>query len=227
MPWKARVTYRTGPAQAMVLCSCHIVPDFRPLSADFEYAVAFRHEERERFSGAMEDAPLPGLEGVRTSYLSREDPLCQLTNYIASRYDHGAPEEWHARELARLLMAELRDHFSHAERRQELSLLLRQALDFVDANYARPISTRDIARYLACSTSTITRHFRRELKQTPVGWINGKRINRACRLLATSTRHIGQIARMVGVEDRYYFSKLFRRHRGVTPSEYRQRNMIF
>lgn len=227
MPWKARLTYRTGPRQAMVLCSCHIVPDFRPDSDEFDYAVAYRQEELAQFDGVMQDVPLRELEGIRTSYLARGDPLAHLTNYIASRYDQGRPEEWQARRLAGLLIAELRGHFSEAGRRQELSQLLQRALDFIDERFMEPISTRDIARHLDCSTSTVTRHFRRELRQTPVECIHRKRISRACRLLATSTRHVGQIAGMVGVQDRYYFSKLFRQYRAMTPTEYRQRNIIF
>ncbi len=227
MPWKAGIRYRTPADQSMVLCSCHLVPDFRSDGSDYQFAVAHRESEHGNLGGVRSDAPLEGLDGVRASYLAEDSPLLYLTNFIAGRYGRGRPEEWEARHLAQLLLRELKEHFSRETRRRELSQLLQQALDFIDENFARPISTRDLADELKCSPSTVTRHFRRELDQTPTERIHKRRIKAACRLLATSRRYVGEIARMVGVENPYYFSRLFRRYRHMTPTEYRQRNMVF
>ncbi len=227
MPWKARVTYRAAPEGSMVLCSCHIVPYFRCDSGDFRWGIACSEREQEELGGERRDAPLPGLEGVMTGYWSKESPIRDLTNYVAHWYARGERREWQARHLARLVLAELGDYFSREVQHQELSQLVQRAIDFIKENADRPISTRDLAHHLQCSPSTVTRHFREELGQTPTDRINSTRIERACQLLATSRRHVGEIARMVGVEDRYYFSKLFRRHKGITPTEYRQRNKYF
>ncbi|MFO7956214.1 MAG: AraC family transcriptional regulator [Candidatus Brocadiia bacterium] len=227
MPWKARVEYRTAAGQSMVLSSCHIIPDFRCDGNSFTYTVAHSEDEQDELGGVRRDAPLPGLEGVRTGYLAVDSPLRYLTNFVAARWGRDEPGQWEARYLARLLLHELREHFCRETRPRELSQLVQQALDFIDKNFSRQISTRDVARHLRCSPSTVTRHFRRELDQTPTERIHKTRIKEACRLLATSRRYVGEIARMVGVNDPYYFSKLFRRYRNMTPTEYRQRNMVF
>jgi AraC-like DNA-binding protein len=227
MPWKSRVSYRPAPDQPMILSSCHIVPDFRCDGEDFAYEVAHNESEQAELGGQRRDVPLDGLQGVLTGYLANNSPLLYLTNYVATRYGQGDPQEWEARQMGRLLLREMGESFSHQTRRRELSQLLQQALDFVEENYADPISTRDLARHLECSPSTVTRHFRRELGQTPTACIHRTRIKEACRLLATSRRYVGEIARMVGVENPYYFSRLFRRYRNMTPTEYRQRNMVF
>ncbi|MFO8007624.1 MAG: AraC family transcriptional regulator [Candidatus Brocadiia bacterium] len=227
MPWAAAVTYRTPPEQSMVLCSCHVIPEFVCDGEEFTYAVAHREGERDTLGGLRSDATLPGLEGVQTGYEASESPLRHLTNYIAHKYARQEPHEWEARHLARLLLQELREHFSRQTWRRELSQLMQQALEFIDENYARAISTRELARHLECSPSTVARHFRTELGQTPVERIHKRRIRAACRLLATSRRYVGEIARMVGIDNPYYFSRLFRRYRNMTPTEYRQRNMVF
>jgi AraC-like DNA-binding protein len=227
IPWKSRISYRTDPDQPMILVSCHVVPDFRCSGQDFAYEAAHTEGEQAELGGERKDAPLEGLEGVRTGYLANDSPLLYLTNYVATRYGQGDPEEWEARQMARLLLREMREHFSRQGRLRELSQLLQQALDFIEENYADPISTRDLARHLKCSPSTVTRHFHRELGQTPTERIHKTRIKEACKLLATSRRYVGEVARMVGIENPYYFSRLFRRYRNMTPTEYRQRNMVF
>ena len=131
-----------------------------------------------------------------------------------------------ARHLAGLLLAELGQYFSRENPGRELSQLVQQAIGFINEHIDEPVSTRDLAEHLRCSPSTVTRHFRRELDQTPTTTIHQRKIRRACRLLVTSRMHVGEVARAVGVEDTFYFSKLFRRYTEMSPTEYRERNMF-
>ena len=49
------------------------------------------------------------------------------------------------------------------------------------------------------------------------------RINYACDLLKTNNYSIQQVAGLTGIEDVYYFSKLFKCEKGVSPSKYREK----
>lgn len=51
-------------------------------------------------------------------------------------------------------------------------------------------------------------------------------MDRAAELLATTALRVGEIGRSVGVEDPYYFSRLFRCVRGVTPTAHRLRTAL-
>ena len=56
------------------------------------------------------------------------------------------------------------------------------------------------------------------------GWaeqcVNILRINNAKQLISTTDLPFSEIAYLVGIEDRYYFSKLFRKMTGMSPTEY-------
>lgn len=71
-------------------------------------------------------------------------------------------------------------------------------------------------------------HFRRLFKQqtnrTPLEYLTTLRINHAKRLLTNDYLQIKQVADLVGFEDPYYFSRLFAKTTGKSPTEWRNPN---
>ncbi len=53
-------------------------------------------------------------------------------------------------------------------------------------------------------------------------YFNRLKVNRACQLLGTTGLKINQICTMVGIDDSYYFSRVFTKIVGVSPKKYRQ-----
>jgi AraC-like DNA-binding protein len=84
-------------------------------------------------------------------------------------------------------------------------------------------SLESYAGPLGISTNYLSRLVKRTTGRSPGVWIDIARIGRAKELLSGSTDSIIDIAAAVGLEDQSYFSRFFRRHTGMTPSEYRQR----
>ena len=66
------------------------------------------------------------------------------------------------------------------------------------------------------------RHYRASTGQTPMQAFLHRKIARACYLLEVSDISISDLAREFGYEDAYYFSRLFKKVTGVSPSHYRQ-----
>jgi AraC-like DNA-binding protein len=226
VPWGASLRYRAPEDGSMIVQSCHLVPEFRTDGEDITWRVANRPQEAARVGGVRQDAPLPELEGVLTGYWAMDTPLRALTNYIAEWFPREPRSEWQARHLAQVLVAELRQYFSRETPGRELSQLVQQAIDYINEHIDEPVATSDLAEHLRCDVSTVTRHFRRELDQTPTTTIHRRKMRKARRLLATTRLHVAEVARQVGIEDPYYFSRLFRRYTDTTPTQYRERNMF-
>lgn len=72
------------------------------------------------------------------------------------------------------------------------------------------------------STRTMLRRFGRETGETPLGYLQQSRIRRARYLLESTDRTIGSIASQVGYRDASTFARLFTRHVGRSPRNYRQ-----
>ncbi|SFJ49504.1 two-component system, response regulator YesN [Paenibacillus sp. UNC496MF] len=85
------------------------------------------------------------------------------------------------------------------------------------------LTLQSISDKFHLSREYISRKFKQELNQNVSDYITSCRINRAKALLASPHLKITQIAEMAGFQDEKYFSKVFKKWTGQTPSEYRKR----
>lgn len=93
---------------------------------------------------------------------------------------------------------------------------------FLWSNYNHPIKLTDLATAVAYSPAYLCRHFREKTGETPFQALRRIRLEVAKRLLALNLS-VATVAEMVGFNDPLYFSKVFTRTVGMTPTAYRQR----
>ncbi|MBR5510111.1 MAG: response regulator [Lachnospiraceae bacterium] len=96
-----------------------------------------------------------------------------------------------------------------------------QALDYIQENYHRKISLTSVAEHVGLSSGYLCRVFKEETDININAYINNLRMTQAGKLLKEPGNYIKEVAISVGFEDQLYFSRLFKRYYGVTPSEYR------
>jgi AraC family transcriptional activator of pobA len=99
--------------------------------------------------------------------------------------------------------------------------LVEQIIEFVDRNYAQPISLRDVANALGYSSCHVTTTFRHATGVPVTAWIIKRRVKEAERLLATRNINIVAASESVGFRDPGYFTRQFLRHVGMTPARFR------
>lgn len=98
------------------------------------------------------------------------------------------------------------------------------ATKFIDENYLNDISVSDICKASNISKSVLYKNFASYLSQTPIDYINKKRVDKACKLLLTSNLSIENIMGAVGFSNLSYFYKRFKELKGITPKQYRSQN---
>lgn len=97
-----------------------------------------------------------------------------------------------------------------------------RATHFFNENYSKNISIKDYAQSRHMSDCWFNRIFKKVVKVTPMQYIISLRITNAIDLLENTSYNIIKIANTVGYDDPYYFSRLFHKYIGVSPSEYRK-----
>jgi AraC-like DNA-binding protein len=98
---------------------------------------------------------------------------------------------------------------------------LSRILFYIGQQYATIRSPREIARHFCISEATLYRVIRTGKHTTPSNYLNSVRLARASILLETTDRTVGEIGREIGIEDTFYFSKLYKAKYGVSPANYR------
>ena len=101
------------------------------------------------------------------------------------------------------------------------SSLLEEANAIVDRDYASDLSLDDIARRVASSRRQLQRAYAEIGNTTFRDHLTKVRMERAAELLATRMFTVREVAHRVGYRQPAQFAKAFRRHRGVSPSDFR------
>lgn len=111
----------------------------------------------------------------------------------------------------------------HVPKNEYLDREMDRAVTYFNENYNQDINIDAYAGSRGMSVSWFIRSFRKYTGQTPMQFILSIRINNAQILLETTQYSINEIASIVGYDNQLYFSRLFRKQKGCSPSEYRKK----
>lgn len=95
------------------------------------------------------------------------------------------------------------------------------AIAFMQENINRKLSLGEIAEEVNLSVSYFSNLFLKKTGFSPLQYLNMLRIRKACHYLDFTNMKINQISPLVGIDDTFYFSRLFTKIMGISPSEYR------
>lgn len=95
-----------------------------------------------------------------------------------------------------------------------------KALEYIEYNYTQKLTVMDLANYIGLSRSRLYRIFMEYYKKSPIEYILEYRINVACQLLKTTELSISSVGYSVGFDDSLYFSRVFKKIKGVSPRDY-------
>lgn len=118
-------------------------------------------------------------------------------------------------ELARPVM-EAQPKARHSDEKMKAMML------YIHAHYPEPISVEQLAGAAHISKRVCFRLFRENLHMSPVEYMTGYRLRKACQKLAETDAPITQIAYGCGLGSSSYFGKLFRERFGCSPLQYRK-----
>lgn len=180
--------------------------------------------------------PMPCSQDV-LELLARTEPFDVHYGFVVS---HAAPlltflsrmeQEWRQSEaMAKLqvkslfyqFICELMGQIQHQQVEQSSQDMVLQAVKYMDEHYYEPITADILATLFNSSSRTMQRMFNKRLGLGPIDYLTQIRIVKAKELLCNTKDGLKDIAEAVGYVDNYYFSRLFKRYTGVSPSMYRE-----
>lgn len=110
----------------------------------------------------------------------------------------------------------------------KLPTLLENAIRVIGNEYGNPTLTNaQIANACQISEVYLRKLFSQYLATSPKQYIIDLRLQRAKQLLSEGALNVMNISESCGFSNPYHFCRIFKRHTGVTPSEYRKENIIY
>lgn len=87
------------------------------------------------------------------------------------------------------------------------------------------LSLEEIASFVNLSASHFSFLFKKKAGFTPIEYFNHLKVQKACLYLLFTNLRIKEIAFELGIEDQYYFSRMFSKVMGLSPNEYREKRI--
>lgn len=166
-------------------------------------------------------------------YVTRE--ICESTLLLGSRMLLGDIVSTQEAEIAVFnLMIRVIDAFSDRKVlcREKPPLVvsdhrIRRVLRYMRKTLGEPFDTRMLAKIAGLSRPHFFAQFKRNTGLTPSLFLNTIRMEAATRILIESEEPLSGVALGLGFDAHSNFTRFFRQHQGVTPSEYRRATQVF
>lgn len=210
------------PAGNMVLYQPKEEQHYYYLGEDHTHAW-FVHFTGHKVRNILQNYSIPLDSNVICTGLSRE-----YEDFFRKMRDELVACRWGYEEMLTYLFRELlmTIHRRMEENLPRLSGFTSQEIDlakeYFTEHYNEEINIEDYALSRHVSTSWFNKSFKNATGTTPMKYILSIRIRNAQTLLETTEYNISNIASMVGYENAFYFSRLFKKQKGLSPAEYRK-----
>ena len=154
--------------------------------------------------------------GVHPIYLDR------LSSDFAKRIENITSIEAGQRLMNEMAHAYCRLVRKYAIRRY--SPVVQKTVTYIDGDLSSDLSLSVLASVQNMNASYLSALFRKETGKTVTEYVSEKRMEAAAQLSRTTRLQIQTVAQHCGMSDVNYFSKLFKKHHGITPKQYREKN---
>ena len=186
---------------------------------------------------ALLDIEMPGMNGIELAKYIKEKYANSIIIFITAydRFDYAIEamhikafdyllKPWKEEKLFELINTAIENVRSMQKTDGIVHSQKDVIKDYIDRNYKKDISAKDVAGILGYSDVYFSKVFKQLFDDNFINYLTKIRIDRAKVLLKDVSFNIKEVGKSVGYADSNYFTKVFKRSVGMSPSEYRSKH---
>ena len=186
---------------------------------------------------ALLDIEMPGMNGIELAKYIKEKYADCIIIFITAydRFDYAIEamhikafdyllKPWKEERLCELINTAIENVRSMQKTDSIVHSQKDVIKDYIDRNYKKDISAKDVAGILGYSDVYFSKVFKQLFDDNFINYLTKIRIGRAKLLLKDISFNIKEVGKSVGYADSNYFTKVFKRSVGMSPSEYRSKH---
>lgn len=221
----------------------NISKDFNVLASASNGKEAYELAVKLKPQVIISDIKMPIMDGIElTKEIKKIMPnvlIILLTNYAEFSYakqaiscgvhEYLVKSDIRQKELKELLgniyqnmqnnnpVSENQNHIEEKENKYSKSI--KKAMEYIELNYKEHISLSNISKYVYLSSEYFSRLFKEEVGENFSTYLTIYRMKKAEFLIKNTDMKISQISNEVGYTNSGYFSKTYKKYKGVSPDE--------
>ncbi|MDQ0063608.1 AraC family transcriptional regulator [Paenibacillus harenae] len=151
-----------------------------------------------------------------------------LHAFTADEQNAGLSEHWQLQARLYAIAAEYAKGTpdKHVASEAELNAYIEKTKRTIHGSYDSALDMEHLARSSGVGASQFYKAFRERTGLSPLKYVISTRLNASLRLLADPSVSVSEAAHSVGYLDEYYFSRLFKKQMGLTPTDYAARAQV-
>ena len=186
---------------------------------------------------ALLDIEMPGMNGIELAKYIKEKYADCIIIFITAydRFDYAIEamhikafdyllKPWKEERLYELINTAIENVRSMQKTDSIVHSQKDVIKDYIDRNYKKDISAKDVAGILGYSDVYFSKVFKQIFDDNFINYLTKIRMDRAKLLLKDVSFNIKEVGKSVGYADSNYFTKVFKRSVGMSPSEYRSKH---
>ncbi len=186
---------------------------------------------------ALLDIEMPGMNGIELAKYIKEKYADCIIIFITAydRFDYAIEamhikafdyllKPWKEERLCELINTAIENVRSMQKTDSIVHSQKDIIKDYIDRNYKKDISAKDVAGILGYSDVYFSKVFKQLFDDNFINYLTKIRMDRAKLLLKDVSFNIKEVGKSVGYADSNYFTKVFKRSIGISPSEYRSKH---
>lgn len=185
-------------------------------SVHFDFANVFFENNKWTTNKAIKTLPLQNAQELNDYYVI-EDVFNKLTECWSAKQPG---YEFISRTLLQQLLITIFQNVRKQNRNYATSLKVNKIIQYMNQNMTDNIKLADLSKITQLSPTYLAKVFKEATGYSLMEFFNRMKIDKAKDLLIENNRKIKEVAKEVGFNDEFYFSRVFKKIEGICPSEY-------
>lgn len=191
------------------------------LSVHFSYVNVVFNDGKWRNESGMDVLPLQSVQELKDSY-QVEDIFKKL---IAS-WDEKLPGyEFVARTSLQQLLIAIYQNFNKQNHNYSISMKVEKIIQHMHQNVNGRISLTGLSELVKMAPTYLSRTFKKSTGYSVIEYFNKIKVDKAKELIIEGNGKVKEVSQALGFTDEFYFSRIFKRIEGISPSEYYSKNV--
>lgn len=217
---KEGMIFYIGPGVLQCI-DAHVEEPICFLSVHFNYANVSFNDNKWDVRDESEMLSLHSMEELK-DYYHVSDVFKKL---VDSWYGKLPGYEFVAKALLQQLIFEIFQNIKKQNQNYSISLKVEKIIEYMHENIYKKVTLIELSEMVQLSPTYLSRSFKETTGYSVIEFFNKMKIDKAKELIIDGNKKIKEVAGAVGFTDEFYFSRLFKKVEGVSPSEFYSKNV--